>query len=212
MTVFKFALFCSLYTFGFETINAEIRAMANGGRPVNWVTLRRLKLCQAKLSLGFSTVTDRLRPELISSTLYGTLAQVVAIFLVIAAIQEGNLVRQLWGTSLFLVPAVIFTLVPSWSCQTVLDVSEETRAALLTLEPRDAAADRQVTAFLAAVQRDLETFGDLRCFRLQLSTILGTTSTVLTYIIIMVQFQISENGCGAEGKLKENVTDAGGAA
>ena len=161
MISFKFALLCSLFTCGFETINAELQAMADGERPVNWVTLRRLRLFQARLSHSFSTVTDRLSPELTSSIFYGTLSQVITIFLVIAAVQEGTILTEVWAVNLFLLPAVISTLVPSWSCQTMLEVAEETRAALLKLEPRDAAADRQVTALLEAVKRDLDTFGDL---------------------------------------------------
>ncbi|KAF0296717.1 hypothetical protein FJT64_005849 [Amphibalanus amphitrite] len=131
----------------------------------------------------------------------------MTIFQLIGATQQDQNI-SIWGANLFLLPALVFTLLPSWSCQRVLDAAEGTRTALLTLEPQDAPADRQLAALLAAARRDLETFGDLGFFRLQLPAILGTTSTVLTYIIIMVQFQMSENGCGDSRGQQGNATDA----
>ena len=197
MITFKFALFCSLFVCGIDTVTAELRALADSGRPVRCTALRPLRLCQGRLSRRFSELTDRLRPELISSVLYGTLSQVIVIFLLIGGQQRDSGLNSVWGANLFLVPAVVSTLVPCCACQAVLDATERTRAALLQLEPpEEAAADRQLAAHLASVQRDLDTFGDLGLFRLQVSTILGNVATVLTYIIIMVQFQMSESGCG----------------
>ncbi|KAF0295172.1 hypothetical protein FJT64_005402 [Amphibalanus amphitrite] len=207
MSSFKFALLCCISVCGIETVNSELKTLAEDDGPVSWSALRRLRLIQSRLSRGFSRVTEQLRPELISTISYGTLAQVITIFQLIGAAQQDEHIF-IWSTILYLVPALVSTLVPCWSCQRVLDASEGTRAALLTVEPQDAPADRQLAALLAATQRDLETFGDLGFFRLQLSAILGTTSTVLTYIIIMVQFQMSENGCGDSGGHQGNTTDA----
>ena len=46
--------------------------------------------------------------------------------------------------------------------------------------------------FRETVSRDLDTLGDLGMVRLQRSTVLSIATTILTYIIILLQFFVTE--------------------
>ncbi|KAF0289710.1 PEST proteolytic signal-containing nuclear protein [Amphibalanus amphitrite] len=64
----------------------------------------------------------------------------------------------------------------------------------------------QLDVMLLVAGRDLETVGDLGLFRLRRSTLLGVLSTVVTYMVIMMQFLTSAGGNGSAAFPATNAT------
>ena len=176
---------------GFQTVCSEIQAMADTGR-VELGTLRRLKKCQAAVSASFAQLKDGMTPELIACMLYGTIAQVTSFLLIVSTIQRGtgfertpDIMLQLWG-------AFMTVMLPCEVGQRVLDEVSRTRSALLSLPPADVTTNQEVLLFLETTRRDLDELGDLRLYQLRRSTVLAITSAVITYIIVLLQFQLTE--------------------
>ena len=66
--------------------------------------------------------------------------------------------------------------------QALPDLSEESRQ-----EPR-----HELVLFRETVGRDLDTLGDLGMIRLQSSIVPSILATILTYVIILIQFFLTE--------------------
>ena len=111
-----------------------------------------------------------------------------------------TILLRMWG-------ALMTVVIPCEVGQTTLSQLEETRSTLLELPPTEPAAGQEVVLFLEATRRDLDQAGDIGFCRLQRATVLGITSTVITYIIVFMQFQVTEFGL-APGPIFDNGTTA----
>ena len=131
-------------------------------------------------------------PELLACMLYGVIAQVSSFLLIFSTFkthqglkQTSTILLQLWG-------ALMTVILPCEVGQMVLDQVSQTRTALLDLPSADLATNHEVALFLETTRRDLDDLGDLSVYRLRRSTVLAITSTVITYIIVFMQFQVTE--------------------
>ena len=132
--------------------------------------------------------------ELITVMSYGTLSSVSVWMVIISNIRNG--VDAFTYSAPFIVLYMLGTTfavaVPFKMVQRVLDMASQTRVLLLKPQLQQSQLHQELSLFREAVGHDLDTLGDLGLFRLQTSTILSITATVLTYIIVMVQFIMTE--------------------
>ena len=92
--------------------------------------------------------------------------------------------------------------------QRVLNVVGETRDLLLRSEWQRPELAPELSLFRETVGRDLATLGDLGLFRLQRPTLLAVAATVLTYVIVLAQFFVTELTTNApENMDPTNATD-----
>ncbi|KAF0307478.1 hypothetical protein FJT64_021218 [Amphibalanus amphitrite] len=115
-------------------------------------------------------------------------------------VKEGLIWQYLPQTSLQLMNAFATVVLPCDLVQRVLDTISESRDLLLRPEWRDAEPQRELDLFRESVGRDLASLGELGLFRLQRSSMLSVAATVLTYIIVLVQFYITELSLRPEAK------------
>ena len=176
---------------GMEVVCYELKTMVDQGC-IDLNKLKHLRKCQAKLSTSFSRITRGMMPELLACMLYGVIAQVSGFLLIISTIKRGQgfeqtstILLQLWG-------AAMTVSVPCEVGQIMLDRVSQTRDTLLDLPSADLITNQEVTLFLEATRRDLDDLGDTSLFRLRRSTVLAITSAVITYIIVFMQFQLTE--------------------
>ena len=188
----KYSILCGLLASGLETVNAELKRMVEDRMAPDCGKLRSVRLFQARLSHSLLTTTDRLSPELITSMFSGIILQVMTYLFLFHVVKSGAFTTQLPTLLVITIPGFSAVLPPCIMGQTILDLSSTTRHLLLALEPDGSETGRQVSAFLSAVERDLDTQCDLRFFRLRLGSLLEMTATILTYVIVMMQFHMSE--------------------
>ena len=177
---------------GIRIVRTEIQAMSKQDY-TDPRKIRRLKKRQAKLSASFTQLTDGMSPELIACMFYGLIAQVTSFLLIVGAVQRDKGLQQTPSILLRLWGAVVTVVVPCEVGQRLLSQVSRIRDALLDLPPADVATNQEVLLHLEATRRDLDGLSDLHLFRLQRSTVLAATSAVVTYIIVFLQFQVSED-------------------
>ncbi|KAF0293403.1 Protein SMG9 [Amphibalanus amphitrite] len=95
---------------------------------------------------------------------------------------------------IYIISVFVTLVLPSEVVQWVLDTVGKTRNLLLKPQLQLPALQPELGLFRETVGRDLDTLGDLGLFRLQRSTVLSIIATILTYVIVMLQFHISEAG------------------
>ncbi|KAF0288802.1 hypothetical protein FJT64_012831 [Amphibalanus amphitrite] len=81
---------------------------------------------------------------------------------------------------------------PCEASQQLVSAAGRRWALLLSLERRHPALAAEAGLQREEAGRQLETIGELGLFRLRRSTLLSLVSTVLTYIIVVAQFQSAE--------------------
>ena len=130
--------------------------------------------------------------ELITVMGYGTLSSVSVWMLLICSIRNGAVAvaDEAPFIVLYILGATLAVALPCEIVQRVLDMVSQTRG--LLLKPQLQQSQQELDLFWKAVGHDLDTLGDLGLFRIQRSTILSITATILTYIIVMVQFLTTE--------------------
>ena len=179
---------------GYRTIAAELRAVVEGRQQPNVASLRKLRALHDELSEAFASLTDAMSLELVTSMASGTLS-ITSVFLsVIHSFQTGTFsATPLIITYLF--TAFMTLALPCELVQQVLNTASRTRCLLLKSQWQSE-LQQELGLFRESVARDLDTMGDLGLFRLRRSTILSILATIMTYIIIMVQFHMTEETAG----------------
>ncbi|KAF0295374.1 hypothetical protein FJT64_000620 [Amphibalanus amphitrite] len=124
--------------------------------------------------------------------LYGIVALISGFLGILSMIKTGkgleqasSIIFRMWG-------AVMTVVVPCETGQMLLDQVEQIRESLLELPPTDLATGQELGLFVEATRRDAERLGDISFYRLRRSTVLAITSAVITYIIVFMQFQMTE--------------------
>ncbi|KAF0311375.1 hypothetical protein FJT64_017772 [Amphibalanus amphitrite] len=119
------------------------------------------------------------------------------LLLTIHAIGSGTDIVLTSVILCYIVIMFVALVLPSEVVQWVLDTVGKTRNLLLKPQLQLPALQPELGLFRETVGRDLDTLGDLGLFRLQRSTVLSILATILTYVIVMLQFHISElTPCG----------------
>ena len=192
----KFVFAGHLIASGFHAVNGGLEAMANDSRPTDIASLRRLGELQRRLSEVFSLLTSDMTAELISVMMNGIIMQILlALYLTQVDYININILSSL----IRYFPMVVVTLAgPCETCHLARTRLGRNRDLLLQLEwQRRPQLTSELTLLQRSVTRDLDTLGDLGLYQLRRSTLLGIFSTILTYIIVVVQFKLSETGlCG----------------
>ena len=183
-------------TSGFRYINAELRAAADGDSQLSPAAVDQLLALHDELASTFVTLTSVMTSELTVSMIYGIVSNVSMWLLFILSLQQGTLATYGVMISIYVVGAGVTVAVPCEVTQRALTAVSDTRDLLLSTERRQPPLGPQLSLFRETVSRDLERLGDLGLFRLQRSTLLSITATVLTYVIVLVQFHdSSQPGC-----------------
>ncbi|KAF0296733.1 hypothetical protein FJT64_005825 [Amphibalanus amphitrite] len=190
----KFLLVGLLISDGLETVNAELRAMVNGERPAGAWQLQRLARLRARLTDSFVRLTGDSAAELVLAMANGMLLQVTLFMSVLETLRSAFTAQDVAGFAVYLMSTGLTLSGPCEAGQRALQLSADSRRLLLQLEGRRPELASQAALLREAAAQDLDTLGDLGLFRLRRSTIVSASSTILTYVIIMVQF--SEAGGG----------------
>ena len=177
---------------GFSTINLELKAVVDGERPPDLRELCRLRSLQDDLSRTFARLTADMSAELMTLMLSGTLQMIAILMQLIAAAEAGHLASVGVLLSLYLCGAAVAVVLPCETTQWVLNAVGETRDLLLRAEWQRPELFQELCLFRETVGRDLDTLGDLGLFRLQRPTLLAIAATILTYVIVLVQFFVTE--------------------
>ena len=191
MVPIKFLYITLLLGGGFRAVDAELQSLARDGDLKDWARLARLRGLQDRLSTAFSRLVTDMTPELIPSLSFGIAGLVISFLVVFQSAKAGTLLSQLPLLSNMLLAVVLLIVVPCEAGQHMLDLVAAIRGSLLRLHWEAPRVGQEVSMLQEAVRRDLEHLGDLGYYRLQRSTIISIMSTIITYIIVFVQFSTS---------------------
>ncbi|KAF0300109.1 Dynein assembly factor 5, axonemal [Amphibalanus amphitrite] len=190
----KLTLLGCLLSGGYRTVNAELKSMAGDGRLVDGMALRHLRLYYRRLSRCFADGVGAMNAELSLSMFTGTVCQIMFYLFLMACLNDDKLVPKLPLVGVLLVSTLMTLLPPCLVGQRLLDCTSVTRDLLLELDSREPNVVHEVAQFSGTVRRDLDKTAHLSFYRLELSTVLSITSTILTYVIVLVQFYVTEQG------------------
>ena len=174
---------------GFRAIQTVLKDSASDRKSqLDGIVLEQLLSLQDDLAQLFTSLTEALSCELITIMAYGTVANVCMWLLPIVSVREFDVTAFGPMLLLYMLGASVTIVLPCELVQRLLKTLGRTRDLLLAAERRQPPLGPQLSLFRETVNRDLERLGDLGLFRLQRSTILSISATILTYIIVMLQF------------------------
>ena len=188
----KYVLTAVQLTSGLRYIATELRAASEDGAQLRPATLHRLTALYGRLSGTFSRLTGHMSAELTSTVAYGVVSNVSMWLMLVLSVQEGTLVSYLPMISLYVVGTAASVGLPCEVTQRALGAVGDIRDLLLAAEHRQPQLSQPLGLLRETACRDLERLGHLGLFRLERPLLLSVTATILTYIIVMVQF----NGTG----------------
>ena len=185
----KFMFAGLLLTYCLRIVNFELKAIVETILPSHSADLRRVGRFQLRLSEAMSRLCSDMAPELIAVMAVGVLAETSLVVLLLSTPPGVGWLLRL----LRYLPLLAVSLVgPCETCQRLLTQLGRGRDLLLQLEWQRPELSPEVGLLLKTVERDLETVGDVGLYRLRRSTLLSIFSTIVTYIIVMAQFRMSE--------------------
>ena len=201
LVAIKFIFAGHLIASGYQAVNSGLEAMADGSRPADINSLRRLGELQRRLTEVFSLLTLDMTAELISVMLCGVFMHINTMTYLVQ--ENGITVSSISGIIYFhlrYLPMVVVTLAgPCETCHLMMTRLIRCRGLLLRLErQRRPQLTAEVTLLQGSVAHDLDTLGGLGLYQLRRSTLLSIFSTILTYVIVVAQFQLSETGSNGE--------------
>ena len=189
---FKLTFASLQISIGFSAINSELQTVVDGDRPPDLIELRRLRSLQDELSRTFTQLINTMSTELITVMLSGILQLVALLMMLVGAVEAGEILDFVEVMLMYLAGAALAVALPCEMTQRVLNAVSETRDLLLRSEWQRAEMLQELTLFRETINRDLDTLGDLGLFRLQRSTLLAVAATILTYVVVLVQFFVGE--------------------
>ncbi|KAF0300154.1 hypothetical protein FJT64_027295 [Amphibalanus amphitrite] len=192
----KLSLAVALISCGATALNDEVRALVEEGS----VCRRRLTLLRRRhdaLSTASRRLMDGMRMELVSSMFYGILSKIYTYLLLVLTVRSQQAHHHLTSFVLSMYRATFSLTMPCESAQRLLDRSAQLRDDLLRLHSDDVATNQELLLLLEATRRDLDGIGDLAFYRLQRPTMVAISSTIVTYIIVLMQFLLTEDGAAA---------------
>ncbi|KAF0304649.1 hypothetical protein FJT64_002694 [Amphibalanus amphitrite] len=178
---------------GLDALNAGLAGVLS--EPAHCLSdhIQHLRGFQKLLSASLKEMMAAMGAELILSMMYGVLIQVSLCLLLANALQFGTGTFALLISAVLFVGAAVCLVAPCEACQRLLGRLEHCSHLLLQLEEQCPEQLRHdVTLLQKKAVEDTGCLGDLGLFRLRRSTLLSIFSTILTYIIVMVQFHLSE--------------------
>ena len=179
---------------GFQTIIGELKSVCQGKQTPNGTALRKLRSMHMELSEIMADLTDIMSKELITIMFYGTLSSISVWLVLIVSIRQGaaSLTGSVPHIVFYLLGAITSVVLPCELVQRILTAVSQIRQLLLKPQWQLPEMQNELGLFRETVSRDQDTLGDLGLFRLQRSTILSISATIMTYIIVLVQFYVTE--------------------
>ena len=189
----KFAFAVMELLAGYRIVTSELRRAPESEPLGDRAALEKLRAVHCGLSNAFLALTSAVSLELVATIAYGTLSVIMAWLVPFQAIysQTGTVAIQASVLLKYLVGATVSLVLPCEMVQRVLNAAGELRGLLLQPQWQRPELQHELGLFRETVSRDLDTMGDLGLFRLQRSTILSITATIITYIIVLVQFHLA---------------------
>ena len=194
LVMFKFMLPGIYISVGLWGLSAQLKTTIKKSHPPSLHILSDLRSLHDELSRAFARLTGTMSFALTLQMTFGTMSFVAMLILIIISARDGDLPQQTPFIVLQMCNAGVTLILPNELTQRALDIISETRDLLLTRSEWQLRPELQpeLGLFRETLSRDLETLGDLGQFRLQRSTILSITATTLTYVIVLVQFYVTE--------------------
>ena len=197
----KFVFAGLLLTKGFQSVNSAIEVMITDEPEAGKEHLKRIGELQKRFASCFLQLTAAMTYELILSMVYGVLTEISLMMALINALNSsGQITAIAVEIALYLLSAAAALLGPCETCERLLSLTGQRHDLLLELEDRRPQLAGETGLQRAAALRHLDTFGDLGLFRARRSTLLAASATIGTYIVVIAQFQASEDGgdCGRQ--------------
>ncbi|KAF0302493.1 hypothetical protein FJT64_025385 [Amphibalanus amphitrite] len=170
-----------------EAAQADVTRVEAAAPPLSdEAELRRLGRLHRRLSEVTSSLCSALSPELMMLSAVAVLSQVMLAALLFYPLRDMAFLLR------YLPLAAVAMGGPCETCQQLLNQLDAGRRLLLRLEWHRPQLGSAVGPLLRNIEHDLETVGDLGLFRLRRSTLLSVWSTIVTYVIVMAQFKMSE--------------------
>ena len=173
---------------GFRVINTALKDLADRESPLGPTALAHLMTLQDDLAHLFTSLTEVMFGELVAIMAYGTVATVCMWLIPIVKAADFNGAAYGPMMCLYITGAGVTVFLPCEFVHRLLAALGRTRDLLLVTERHHPQLSPQLGLFRETVGRDLGRLGDLGLFRIQRSTILSISATILTYIIIVIQF------------------------
>ncbi|KAF0304174.1 hypothetical protein FJT64_023959 [Amphibalanus amphitrite] len=162
--------------------------------------VQRLTSFQSRLSDCLTLLMAAMPSELLVTLLFGVVTMVTLCVLLVSSLLTSlplQLQAGLWAAGCL---TTITVLVPCEATQLLVQRLEKCRDLLMMLERqqmmmlerRQPAIVRDIALMGEAAARDLEVVGDLGLLRLRRSTVLNIVSTIITYVIVILQFWMPE--------------------
>ena len=201
LVAMKFIFAGYLIISGFHTVNAELEAIVGDIHLPDTVVvghLRRITQLHKRLSDCFSRLMSAMTAELVLVMLYGILLEIILMLslMVLTQLVVTVVVRLV----LYAITSLVTLAGQCETCHRALTELARSRDLLMELEWARPELARHLEPLQKAVDRDLATLGDLGLYRLRRSTLTEVWSTILTYIIVLMQFLISERGSAGQVK------------
>ena len=178
---------------GYRVVTSELRRAAESQPHADCAALEKLRAVHCELSSTFLELTSAMSLELVATMAYGTLSGIMIFLALFQAIcsPTGTAAFQASVLLKYLASGTVSLVLPCETVQRVLNAAGELRGLLLRPQWQRPELQQELGLFRETVSRDLDTLGDLGLFRLQRSTILSITATIITYIIVIIQFNLA---------------------
>lgn len=194
MTAFKFIFAGLLISSGFQTCNAQLRAMSDqeAATQKNGKTLYELGQLQLQLTNCFNNLTSGICSEVVLTMLYGVSMNIMLVLAVFTAIDiPGYNFLHFVTAGMGEVQVIVILTAPCETTHYVRGLVGEGQKLLLQLQLQQPWLASEVAALMAVGQHSLDTLGDLGLYRLSRSTLVAVNSTMVTYLVVMQQFRLS---------------------
>ena len=202
----KFAFAGHLLARGFESVNSAIEAITRDELEDAEGRLKKVGELQKRFAFCFIQLTEAMTAELILIMLYGVITEVSLMMNIINVLSMGTPTTFLIDAVLFLLSAGVALAGPCEACHRLLSLTGRRCDLLLELEWQRPQLAREAGLQRAAALRHMDTFGDLGLFQARRSTLLAASATIVTYIVVIAQFQTSDNVCNCDEVLSSNAS------
>ena len=206
----KFLLASSLLETCLRALNSALGAVVTGWDGADSSRrVRRTARLLRRVSDCLSQLTSAAAAELILSMLYGVLTQILLKVAILDILLSTGGATETVVLVSYACSTVVTLLGPCEASERMVAELGRCRGLLLRMEDARPELASSAERLQRLVTSDVDSAGDLGLYRLRRSTLLGIWSTIITYIIVMLQFLDAKHTLGdSSASFQGNITMA----